>query len=151
MGKSLPCTTRLHEFSRIVSFDKPPRAERAKPISRNGVSVKEAGRTSGVRVDPGRAKQKGMEGKVPLSAVVSDCVKRWFEETLKEARAGDIAMQVLVGQMYNTGYGVTRDTQKIELQKAVLQFGKQAINIQVIMPVNQIPMALRKMENKLKM
>lgn len=113
MGKSLPCTTRLHEFSRIVSFDKPPRAERAKPISRNGVSVKEAGRTSGVRVDPGRAKQKGMEGKVPLSAVVSDCVKRWFEETLKEARAGDIAMQVLVGQMYNTGYGVTRDTQKV--------------------------------------
>ncbi|OVA12688.1 Sel1-like [Macleaya cordata] len=50
--------------------------------------------------------------RVPLSEVVSDCVKRWFHDTLKEAKAGDISMQVLVGQMYYSGYGVPRDAQK---------------------------------------
>ncbi|XP_027175352.1 uncharacterized protein LOC113774900 [Coffea eugenioides] len=49
---------------------------------------------------------------VPLSEVVSECVKRWFSDTLKEAKAGDVNMQVLVGQMYFNGYGVTRDAQK---------------------------------------
>ncbi|XP_006481131.1 uncharacterized protein LOC102610400 isoform X1 [Citrus sinensis] len=50
--------------------------------------------------------------RVPLSEVVSDCVKRWFRDTLKEAKGGDINMQVLVGQMYFSGYGVARDAQK---------------------------------------
>lgn len=53
--------------------------------------------------------------RVPLSKVVSDCVKRWFKDTLKEAKAGDVNMQVLVGQMYYSGYGVARDTQKVNL------------------------------------
>ena len=51
--------------------------------------------------------------RVPLSEVVADCVKRWFRDTLKEAKAGDINMQVLVGQMYYSGYGVARDAQKV--------------------------------------
>ncbi|KAJ1387589.1 Tetratricopeptide-like helical domain superfamily [Sesbania bispinosa] len=51
-------------------------------------------------------------GRVPLSGVVADCVKRWFKDTLKEAKAGDINMQVLVGQMYYSGYGVPKDAQK---------------------------------------
>lgn len=51
--------------------------------------------------------------RVPLSEVVSDCVKRWFRDTLKEAKGGDINMQVLVGQMYFSGYGVARDAQKV--------------------------------------
>ncbi|XP_015579346.1 uncharacterized protein LOC8263145 [Ricinus communis] len=50
--------------------------------------------------------------RLPLSEVVSDCVKRWFKDTLKEAKAGDINMQVLVGQMYYSGYGIPRDAQK---------------------------------------
>ena len=54
-------------------------------------------------------------GRVPLSGVVADCVKRWFRDTLKEAKAGDINMQVLVGQMYYSGYGVPRDAQKVGL------------------------------------
>ncbi|KAF2319223.1 hypothetical protein GH714_014057 [Hevea brasiliensis] len=33
-------------------------------------------------------------------------------KTLKEAKAGDIAMQVLVGQMYYNGYGVPKNVQK---------------------------------------
>ncbi|KAL3531626.1 hypothetical protein ACH5RR_005147 [Cinchona calisaya] len=49
---------------------------------------------------------------VPLSEVVSECVKRWFSDTLKEAKAGDVNMQVLVAQMYFNGYGVSRDAQK---------------------------------------
>jgi len=54
-------------------------------------------------------------GRVALSEVVADCVKRWFRDALKEAKAGDINMQVLVGQMYNSGYGVPRDAQKVGL------------------------------------
>ncbi|PIA59604.1 hypothetical protein AQUCO_00400470v1 [Aquilegia coerulea] len=49
---------------------------------------------------------------IPLCEVVSDCVKRWFADTLKEAKAGDVAMQVLVGQMYCSGYGTPKDSQK---------------------------------------
>ncbi|KAL3830239.1 hypothetical protein ACJIZ3_019041 [Penstemon smallii] len=48
----------------------------------------------------------------PLSDVVSDCVNRWFQDTLKEAKSGDINMQVLVGQMYYCGYGVAKDANK---------------------------------------
>lgn len=56
-----------------------------------------------------------MEGqeRLPLSMVVAECVKRWFQDTLKEARNGDAAMQVLVGQMYQSGYGVPRNEQKV--------------------------------------
>ncbi|XP_020578150.1 uncharacterized protein LOC110023200 [Phalaenopsis equestris] len=52
------------------------------------------------------------EGRVPLSDVVADCVRRWFRDTLEEAKAGDATMQVLVGQMYQSGYGVPRNEQK---------------------------------------
>ncbi|KAJ6909882.1 hypothetical protein NC652_020783 [Populus alba x Populus x berolinensis] len=50
--------------------------------------------------------------RVPLGLVVSDCAKRWFQDTLKEAKTGDITMQVLVGQMYFNGYGVPKDVEK---------------------------------------
>ncbi|PUZ41476.1 hypothetical protein GQ55_9G508400 [Panicum hallii var. hallii] len=50
--------------------------------------------------------------RVPLAEVVSDCTKRWFQDALKEARAGDITMQVLVGQMYRSGYGVNKNEHK---------------------------------------
>ncbi|RYR03837.1 hypothetical protein Ahy_B06g083212 [Arachis hypogaea] len=52
-------------------------------------------------------------GRVPLSGVAADYVKWWFRDTLKEAKAGDINMQVLVGQMYYSGYGVPKDDQKV--------------------------------------
>jgi TPR repeat protein len=51
--------------------------------------------------------------RVPLAEVVSDCTRRWFQDTLKEARAGDITMQVLVGQMYRSGYGVNKNEHKV--------------------------------------
>jgi hypothetical protein len=53
------------------------------------------------------------EGRKPLSEMVDDCVQRWFQDTLKEARRGDSAMQVLVAQMYNSGYGIPRNEHKV--------------------------------------
>lgn len=51
--------------------------------------------------------------RLPLSDVVSDCLRRWFQDTLKEAKAGDLSMQVLVAQMYFNGYGIPKDAQKV--------------------------------------
>ncbi|OMO75861.1 Sel1-like protein [Corchorus olitorius] len=50
--------------------------------------------------------------RIPLAQVVSELVNAWFQDALKEAKAGDINMQVLVGQMYCSGYGVPKDVQK---------------------------------------
>lgn len=46
---------------------------------------------------------------VPLKYVVSEAVRRWFDDTLSEAQRGDVKQQALVGQMYAEGYGCTRD------------------------------------------
>lgn len=61
--------------------------------------------SSNGRISAGEARQ-------PLSEVVADCVRRWFQDTLKEAKSGDVNMQVLVSQMYYSGYGVPKDAQK---------------------------------------
>ncbi|KAJ6811526.1 uncharacterized protein M6B38_153105 [Iris pallida] len=58
------------------------------------------------------ASSEAAERRVPLGEVVADCVRRWFQDTLKEARNGDTGMQVLVGQMYHSGYGIARNDQK---------------------------------------
>ncbi|KAF8009834.1 hypothetical protein BT93_J0736 [Corymbia citriodora subsp. variegata] len=128
MGRSIPSATRLQDFARVVSSsDKLHLPKQAKPISRIRVSTTDTSRPGGggggggggARADPkkmeeGRAKSLELEGnsRVPLARVVSDCARRWFQDTLREAKAGDGAMQVLVGQMYNSGYGVPRDPQK---------------------------------------
>lgn len=57
--------------------------------------------------------QTAEQRRLPLSVVVSDCINRWFQDTLKEAKTGDINMQVLVGQMYYSGYGVPKDANKV--------------------------------------
>ncbi|GJM88300.1 hypothetical protein PR202_ga04347 [Eleusine coracana subsp. coracana] len=49
----------------------------------------------------------------PLSYVISDCVQRWFQDTYKQARAGDPAMMVLLAQMFHSGYGVPKNEQKV--------------------------------------
>lgn len=49
---------------------------------------------------------------VRLGLVVEDLVKRWFEETLREAKRGDVKMQALVGQMYMEGYGCEADPEQ---------------------------------------
>ncbi|KAJ9683962.1 hypothetical protein PVL29_016452 [Vitis rotundifolia] len=116
MGKSLPTTTRLQEFARVVTSEKFQSPKHAKPISRNRVSSPETTKLRGARLGSERVrlKMESSEGqhRMPLAQVVSDCAKRWFQDTLKEAKAGDTTMQVLVGQMYFSGYGVSRDAQK---------------------------------------
>uniref|UniRef100_A0A2N9J7U6 Uncharacterized protein n=1 Tax=Fagus sylvatica TaxID=28930 RepID=A0A2N9J7U6_FAGSY len=104
-----------------MASDKLQRSKRAKPISRIRVSSPESVKPGVVRVDSEKkkimessvAQQNQNQNRLPLAQVVSDCVKRWFQDTLKEAKAGDSAMQVLVGQMYSRGYGVPKDPFKL--------------------------------------
>ncbi|KAF5453728.1 hypothetical protein F2P56_028606, partial [Juglans regia] len=121
MGKSLPSTTSLQQLTKIITPARLQTPKRVKSISRIRASSPETGKPRFVRVDSDRVKeQKLMESsegqqsqiRMPLAQVVSDCAKRWFQDALKEAKAGDSAMQVLVGQMYYSGYGVSRDPRK---------------------------------------
>jgi hypothetical protein len=50
----------------------------------------------------------------PLAEVVGDCVQRWFQDAYKEARKGDVANQVLVAQMFFSGYGTPKNEYKVQ-------------------------------------
>lgn len=54
--------------------------------------------------------------RVPLKDVVADCERRWFEDTLKAAKSGEVDMQSLVGQMFCSGYGVAVDVKQVIVQ-----------------------------------
>lgn len=114
MGKSLPSTTRLYQLAKKTS-NSFRTAKQSKPTSQNpgiGDKSKQQLRLNKEMETESSAKKEN-NGRLSLSDVVSDCVKRWFKDTLKEAKTGDINMQVLVGQMYYSGYGVPRDAQKV--------------------------------------
>lgn len=123
MGKRLPLATSIEEFARIAT-ERIRRAKHSKPGLRSLASNKEASAAAAAAAarasaeDPrpaGRVMEDGerQQRRVPLSEVVSDCVRRWFHDALNEARSGDPAMQVLVGQMYHSGYGCPRNEQKV--------------------------------------
>lgn len=124
MGRSIPSPQQyLQQISRAIA--PPPNGPRravqlkpksgARPISSPDPSEPvPAARKLRVKVRlMEAAENSGRQRGTPLSDVVSDCVRRWFQDSLKEAKGGDIAMQVLVGQMYNSGYGVVKDAQKV--------------------------------------
>lgn len=112
MGKPFPSAINLQDFARITS-KQVSGPKFSKPRSKNQF-FPEFLKSGGGDSDRAIRKMEGSErNRMPLSAVVSDCVKRWFQDTLKEARAGDTAMQVLVGQMYFSGYGIPRDEKKV--------------------------------------
>lgn len=118
MGKSLPSSTRLQELTRIIASDKFSRPNRTSQVSQVRVSPPHTAKLdNSLRVGPERVRLRmessERQSRVPLSRVVSDCAKRWFQDALKEAKGGDTAMQVLVGQMYHSGYGVTKDPNKV--------------------------------------
>ncbi|RDX79197.1 Heavy metal-associated isoprenylated plant protein 33, partial [Mucuna pruriens] len=139
MGKYVESAARLEELSRIVSSTKPHRPKGTVPKSANRVATpRSANPITCVKVESVNVKKMETlkECRTPLAKVVADCAKRWFQDTLKEAKSGDPAMQVLVGQMYYSGYGVTRDPQK--RQEVEIQFGKYAVNGQVTEQVIQI-------------
>lgn len=54
----------------------------------------------------------GAARSVPLKLVVADAVKRWFAETLSEARRGDVKQQALLSQMYAEGFGCRQDPEQ---------------------------------------
>lgn len=114
MGKSVESVIRLKELSRVVSSSaKSNRPKTTQPISPNRVTTpRTAKQDRTVKVEPPK-KIEALESRTPLARVVAYCSKRWFQDTLKGAKAGDSSMQVLVGQMYNSGYGVPRDPQKV--------------------------------------
>jgi TPR repeat protein len=112
MGKTLALSSKIEYYARVatakirswIGLLRPKRDSAS-----NSPSVPSSSRERSV-MERGEGKE---EVRVPLSEVVADCVRRWFNEALKEARAGDTAMQVLVGQMYHSGYGVPKNEQKV--------------------------------------
>ncbi|URE41176.1 hypothetical protein MUK42_30563 [Musa troglodytarum] len=87
----------------------------AKPALKTLASLNNAKTSTAVALrDLGRGMDDRVrqEGRVPLKEVVADGTRRWFQDALKEARVGDAAMQVLVGQMHHSGYGVLKNDQK---------------------------------------
>lgn len=51
---------------------------------------------------------------VPLGTVIEDAVKRWFEDTYRDAQRGDVKQQALLGQMLAEGYGCEQDIEAAE-------------------------------------
>ena len=45
----------------------------------------------------------------PLSVVVTDAVKRWYQDAEREAARGDVKQQALLAQMLTEGYGCRAD------------------------------------------
>ncbi|KAL1542088.1 hypothetical protein AAHA92_26225 [Salvia divinorum] len=122
MGKSIHSAQNIQQFVRVISSPQIGlrRAAQLKPKS----SALPASSPDPTEPIPDscklRLRTRLMEAaenserqrRTPLAEVVSDCARRWFQDALKEAKSGDTAMQVLVGQMYTSGYGVAKDAQK---------------------------------------
>lgn len=51
---------------------------------------------------------------MPLGTVIEDAVKRWFEDTYRDAQRGDVKQQALLGQMLAEGYGCEQDMEAAE-------------------------------------
>lgn len=107
MGKSIPIKTGLRAAAAgFIKSSKPIR-----PISSN-ITMDSPDKDSSAAASTATTSDSSRRF-VPLSSVVSDCAKRWFKDTLEEAKAGNITMQVLLGQMYYSGYGVPKDAKKV--------------------------------------
>uniref|UniRef100_M8AX17 Uncharacterized protein n=1 Tax=Aegilops tauschii TaxID=37682 RepID=M8AX17_AEGTA len=119
MGRRFPAAALAAAVRPYARFS-PAASKAAKPPTAPLDTPRNAGPGAAAGASSGRAEVRdvaaacGMQedDRVPLAEVVLDCTKRWFQDTLKEARAGDAAMQVLVGQMYRSGYGVNKNEHK---------------------------------------
>lgn len=112
MGKLLAATNGIHSIAKHLKPSKHAKpTSRVQHLGREDESKKMEGSTDVDNIN--NSNNSNSSTRLPLSDVVSDCVKRWFKDTLREAKAGDINMQVLVGQMYYSGYAVPRDAQKV--------------------------------------
>ncbi|KAG0452450.1 hypothetical protein HPP92_024850 [Vanilla planifolia] len=110
----------LRQFARVTSERiRATKHAKVKPALKSLECSEEASQTvSETPAGTGKAMEvkevtvRRQENTLPLSDVVANCVRRWFRDALVEAKAGDTAMQVLVGQMYHSGYGVPPNKQK---------------------------------------
>ncbi|KAM7467922.1 hypothetical protein LguiB_015484 [Lonicera macranthoides] len=114
MGKPLPKLQQLKRISAQLPKTSKPLSQNPSltPRTTGGAANSENTRSKMDDSSSNNNEKRIHSSTTPLSEVVSDCVKRWFQDTHKEAKAGDLSMQVLLAQMYYTGYGVPRDSYK---------------------------------------
>ncbi|KAF7830904.1 Sel1 repeat protein [Senna tora] len=107
MGKSLQSAAMLQKLSRVLnSSAKAHKPKQTQAKSPNSVASPPCG---AIKLQSQPQPSLNSQSRIPLARVVADCTKRWFRDALDEAKDGDVSMQVIVGQMYNSGYGVRRD------------------------------------------
>ncbi|XP_018683035.2 uncharacterized protein LOC103989686 isoform X1 [Musa acuminata AAA Group] len=139
MDKRLLSTKYIGRYGRVAA-ETIRRAKVAKPALKSLApgNVESAAAAASSR-GTGRGMDEGerLESRVPLRDVVADCTRRWFQDALKEARAGDAAMQVLVGQMYHNGYGIPKNEQKAHAWITKASNYRSSV-WKVTMPVTQI-------------
>ncbi|CAH8389722.1 unnamed protein product [Eruca vesicaria subsp. sativa] len=120
MGKSILTTVRFTEFAIRLSSENPTKRNKVFVKKKTRETTKLDGHSNLVKLEKKAGSHSGSNpappgsdpNRVPLAQVVEDCVRRWFQDTLKEAKSGDVGMQVLVGQMYCSGYGIPKDEHK---------------------------------------
>ncbi|XP_057725345.1 uncharacterized protein LOC130941018 [Arachis stenosperma] len=112
MGKSILSAVRFHELCRIVSSSANGNAKRTATAQKQQPQRMQTKTVAVPSLKHGKMGTSEEQCRMPLSRVVADCTNRWFHDTLKEAKAGDTSMQLLVAQMYFSGYGVPKDPQK---------------------------------------
>ena len=115
MGKSLPKTAKSKLQKQLCGFA----SQLSRPKHETQVAIGAEFRGQKLEREKMESSGRGSDGErqsrhAPLSRVVSNCTRRWFQDTLKEAKSGDFSMQVLVGQMYYSGYGVPKDARKVD-------------------------------------
>ncbi|KAK9822169.1 hypothetical protein WJX81_004307 [Elliptochloris bilobata] len=82
-----------------------PAAQKASPRRRAPAQPAQAPAPALTAVEP----EGCPAASAPLSAVVSNAVRRWFIDAHKEAIRGDVKQQALLGQMLQQGYGCKAD------------------------------------------
>ncbi|CAI5523956.1 unnamed protein product [Closterium sp. Naga37s-1] len=112
---------------------------RQKPASRQGTALNRdaAATQAAARTDPASQSQREaseQQQRVPLRAMVHECMQRWFRQTQSEAESGVAPMQTLLAQMYLSGYGVKADAAKGKewLKKAAERDGQARIMLRSI-------------------
>ncbi|RYR46012.1 hypothetical protein Ahy_A07g031782 [Arachis hypogaea] len=123
MGKSILSAVRFHELCRIVSSSANGNAKRTATAQKQQPQRMQTNTVAVPSLKHGKMGTSEGQCRMPLSRVVADCTNRWFHDTLKEAKAGDTSMQLLVAQMYFSGYGVPKDPQKCAICFVLPCFG----------------------------
>jgi hypothetical protein len=77
------------------------------------------------------------EKAIPLKQVVAECERQWFDQTLKAAKAGETAMQTLVGQMLCSGYGASVNVKEVQCSSQPLHSSFSFVCVLFVFSVEQ--------------